>query len=66
MPTGEFETLEADSVILALGQETDTTFLKSVPGITFKNDGTVVVGPRCRPAVPACSRVATWCRTRGP
>ncbi len=44
VPTGEFETLEADSVILALGQETDTTFLKNVPGITFKNDGTVVVG----------------------
>jgi NADPH-dependent glutamate synthase beta subunit-like oxidoreductase len=45
VPTGEFETLEADSVILALGQDTDTTFLKNVPGITFKNDGTVVVGP---------------------
>jgi formate dehydrogenase (NADP+) beta subunit len=45
VPTGEFETLEADSVILALGQDTDTTFLKNVPGITFKRDGTVVVGP---------------------
>ena len=44
VPTGEFETLEADSVILALGQDTDTTFLKTVPGIAFKNDGTVVVG----------------------
>jgi NADPH-dependent glutamate synthase beta subunit-like oxidoreductase len=44
VPTGEFETLEADSVILALGQDTDTTFLKNVPGVTFKNDGTVVVG----------------------
>jgi NADPH-dependent glutamate synthase beta subunit-like oxidoreductase len=45
VPTGEFETLEADSVILALGQDTDTRFLKAVPGITFKSDGTVVVGP---------------------
>jgi formate dehydrogenase (NADP+) beta subunit len=44
VPTGQFETLEADSVILALGQDTDTTFLKNVPGITFKNDGAVVVG----------------------
>ena len=44
VPTGEFETLEADSVILALGQDTDTTFLKNVPGIAFKKDGTVVVG----------------------
>jgi NADPH-dependent glutamate synthase beta subunit-like oxidoreductase len=44
VPTGEFETLEADSVILALGQDTDTAFLKAVPGITFKSDGTVVVG----------------------
>ena len=36
VPTGEFETLEADSVILALGQDTDTTFLKNVPGITLQ------------------------------
>jgi NADPH-dependent glutamate synthase beta subunit-like oxidoreductase len=44
VPTGEFETLEADSVILALGQDTDTTFLRNVPGIAFKHDGTVIVG----------------------
>jgi NADPH-dependent glutamate synthase beta subunit-like oxidoreductase len=44
-PTGKFETLEADSVILALGQETDSAFLRSVPGIEFKSDGTVVVAP---------------------
>jgi Pyruvate/2-oxoacid:ferredoxin oxidoreductase delta subunit len=44
VPTGEFETLEADSVILALGQDTDTTFLRNVPGIGFKPDGTVIVG----------------------
>lgn len=41
--TGEFETLEADSVILALGQDTETDFLKGIDGITFKDDGTVVV-----------------------
>lgn len=42
-PTGKFETLEADSVILALGQDTETDFLRAVPGIEFKEDGTVVV-----------------------
>jgi NADPH-dependent glutamate synthase beta subunit-like oxidoreductase len=54
VPTGEFETLEADSVILALGQETDTSFLKNVPGISFKNDGTVIVG---RDMQTACAGV---------
>ena len=44
-PTGVFETLEADSLVLALGQDTDTAFLKSVPGIEFRKDGTVIVGP---------------------
>ena len=45
VPTGEFETLQADSVVLALGQETDSSFLRAVPGIGFKPDGTVIVGP---------------------
>ena len=43
VPTGQFETLEADSLIMALGQEADTGFLKDVPGIAFKSDGTVIV-----------------------
>jgi NADPH-dependent glutamate synthase beta subunit-like oxidoreductase len=43
-PTGKFETLEADALILAVGQDTDTGFLNEVPGIEFKYDGTVVVG----------------------
>lgn len=42
-PTGEFETLEADALILALGQDTDTGFLEKVPGIEFQKDHTVVV-----------------------
>ena len=42
VPTGEYETLEADSLILALGQEADTDFLKHIEGITFKEDGTTV------------------------
>ena len=31
-PTGQFETLAADTVILALGQETDTAFLRARAG----------------------------------
>ena len=42
-PTGEFDTLSADSVVLALGQETDSTFLKDVPGLHFSWNGTVDV-----------------------
>jgi len=42
-PTGEFETLEADSLILALGQDTDTSFLRNVPGLSFQQDGTLIV-----------------------
>jgi len=36
--TGRFETLEADTVILALGQESDTGFLTAVPGVTLDRD----------------------------
>jgi NADPH-dependent glutamate synthase beta subunit-like oxidoreductase len=43
-PTGQFDELKADAVVLALGQETDAGFLRQVPGIGFKPDGTVVVG----------------------
>jgi NADPH-dependent glutamate synthase beta subunit-like oxidoreductase len=41
--TGRFETLAADAVILALGQDTDTGFLRRVPGVEFTADGTVRV-----------------------
>lgn len=44
-PTGEFETLPADALILALGQTSDTDFLRSVPGLVFAADGTLIVGP---------------------
>jgi NADPH-dependent glutamate synthase beta subunit-like oxidoreductase len=42
-PTGRFETLTADTVILALGQDTDTAFLRSVAGVQFESDRTVRV-----------------------
>jgi formate dehydrogenase beta subunit len=44
-PTGQFETLQADSVILALGQQAESAFLAGIPGIVVKPDGTVIVGP---------------------
>ena len=43
-PTGELETLKADTVVLALGQDTDIAFLRQVPGIEFAADGTIIVG----------------------
>jgi formate dehydrogenase (NADP+) beta subunit len=42
-PTGAYETLEADALILAVGQDTDSSFLRSIPGVEFKPDGTVIV-----------------------
>jgi Pyruvate/2-oxoacid:ferredoxin oxidoreductase delta subunit len=42
-PRGQLETLEADDLILALGQDTDTAFLRKIPGVEFKDDGTVIV-----------------------
>ncbi|UCH17122.1 MAG: FAD-dependent oxidoreductase, partial [Burkholderiales bacterium] len=43
-PTGEFETLEADSLVLALGQDVDLSLLEGVPGLQIK-DGVVQVDP---------------------
>jgi 2-oxoacid:acceptor oxidoreductase delta subunit (pyruvate/2-ketoisovalerate family) len=43
-PTGELETLEADSVVLALGQDVDLSLLNGVPGLEIA-DGVVKVGP---------------------
>ncbi|TXH90923.1 MAG: FAD-dependent oxidoreductase [Rhodoferax sp.] len=44
VPTGEFETLEADSLVLALGQDVDLGLLDGVPGLERK-DGVVQVAP---------------------
>jgi NADPH-dependent glutamate synthase beta subunit-like oxidoreductase len=44
-PTGEFETLEADSLVLALGQDVDLSLLEGVPGLEVK-DGVVQVDPQ--------------------
>jgi Pyruvate/2-oxoacid:ferredoxin oxidoreductase delta subunit len=42
-PTGRLETLAADTIIMAVGQDADTAFLRQVPDVEFKQDGTVVV-----------------------
>lgn len=44
-PTGEIETLSADALVLAVGQQTDSGFLQDIPGLAFTPDGAVVVGP---------------------
>ena len=43
-PTGEFETLEADSLVLALGQDVDLGLLEGVAGLEIR-DGVVQVDP---------------------
>src|SRR4029079_6672292 len=43
-PTGELEVLEADALVLALGQEADLALLEDVDGIEGE-DGVVSVGP---------------------
>ena len=42
-PTGQFETLAADTVIMALGQETESAFMRNLPGVEFEDDGSVRV-----------------------
>ena len=41
-PTGEFETIEADSLVLALGQDVDLSLLNNIPGMAIQ-DGMVQV-----------------------
>jgi len=43
--TGRFETLQADTVIMAVGQDPDSNFLRRIPGMRFDND-VVTVDPR--------------------
>jgi NADPH-dependent glutamate synthase beta subunit-like oxidoreductase len=51
-PTGRFETLAADTVIMAVGQESDTGFLRAVSGVEFGADGTVQVSPTMMTGCP--------------
>jgi 2-oxoacid:acceptor oxidoreductase delta subunit (pyruvate/2-ketoisovalerate family) len=42
-PTGEFEDLEADTLVLALGQDSDLSLVEGVAGVALEH-GTVAVG----------------------
>ena len=42
-PTGLFEEIDADTLILALGQNADTAFLRNVPGLKIAEDGVIDV-----------------------
>ncbi len=42
-PTGEFEELDADTVLLAIGQDAATGFLRNVTDLAFDKDGCVLV-----------------------
>ncbi len=42
-PAGRFETIEADTLVLALGQKADTGFLRNMTGACLRDDGTVEV-----------------------
>ena len=43
VPTGEVELLEADTLIMAIGQNVDSAFLKSIADIRVLNDGSIEV-----------------------
>ncbi len=42
-PTGKFEKVKADTLILALGQDSESDFLRGVPGVKVGKDGVVEV-----------------------
>lgn len=52
LPTGEFETLAADAVVLALGQEADSGFLRKIPGIEINADGNLKVDSQLMTGYP--------------
>ena len=41
-PTGEYEEMGADSVVLAIGQNVDLSVLKSIPGVELQKDAVTV------------------------
>ena len=44
-PTGHLETIEADALVLALGQDVDSGFLEQVTGLARRADGAIEVSP---------------------
>ena len=65
-PTGRLEALSADAVVLALGQQTDSAFLKKIPAAKFLPDGTVKVSASMmtgHPGIFACGDAVPGERT---
>ncbi len=60
-PTGEYETIAADSVVLALGQDTNLGFLAAMPNLQVDR-GSVVVDADMMTSVPGILLAVTWCR----
>ena len=50
--TGEYETLHADSLVLAVGEHADVEFLKTIPGIRIGRGDVVEVDERMSAGVP--------------
>ncbi len=61
-PTGELEELDADSLVLALGQDTDLSLLEGVSGLVVEK-GVLAVGPDLMTGHPGILRAVTWCRS---
>ena len=51
-PTGEFEVISGDTVVLALGQDVDTSVIDRIPGIQHEKDGVVKVAPNMMTSYP--------------
>jgi hypothetical protein len=64
-PTGEFETIEADSLVLALGQDGDLSFLERVSGLEIIN-GVVKVNAQMMTGHPGVFAGGDMVRLNGP
>ncbi|PRC46930.1 glutamate synthase, partial [Mycobacterium sp. ITM-2017-0098] len=51
-PTGRFEMLAADTLIMAVGQETESAFMRALPGVEFDADGNVLVSANLMTGCP--------------
>ncbi len=51
-PTGRFERIEADAVVLAVGQQSESAFLARIPGVEITAGGTVRVGTNLMTGCP--------------
>jgi formate dehydrogenase (NADP+) beta subunit len=51
-PTGQFETLPVDALVLALGQHAEVGFLRRVPGIEIRGNDSVIVDKQLMTGYP--------------